>query len=180
MTRGLSRLFFVSAALLAAMLLQAGGGGSDDALPTPPLVAYVANASGSVSAYTINANNGVLTSAGTFAAQANPSSVVVDRSGRYVYVANFASSTLSSYTINASTGALTVGPTYPTGVGTQPRALVVHPSNGLLYVANAGPNPVPVFSINPATGVLTSVGAPLGSGADPFAMAIEPGGKFLY
>src|SRR4051812_50163540 len=105
MTRGLSRLFFVSAALLAAMLLQGCGGGSDDALPTPPLVAYVANASGSVSAYTINANNGVLTSAGTFATQATPTAGVVGKTGGFVYVADSPSSSNSSYTNKTSTRA---------------------------------------------------------------------------
>src|SRR4030067_543747 len=70
---------------------------------------YVANdGSTNVSAYTINATTGTLTSVGAaVAAGTNPVFVTVDPSGRFVYVTNSDSDDISAYTINASTGALT-------------------------------------------------------------------------
>ena len=69
----------------------------------------MANANSSdVSAYTINASTGALTSVGAAVAAGNgPASVSVDPSGKYAYVANFGSSSVSAFTINPSTGALT-------------------------------------------------------------------------
>ena len=64
--------------------------------------------SNDVSAYTINASTGVLTSIGAaVAAGAGPISVTVDPSGKFAYVANSNSNNVSAYTINASTGVLT-------------------------------------------------------------------------
>ena len=76
---------------------------------------YVANFSpdypdgaGAVTAYAINATTGALTSTGgAVAAGLDPSSVSVDPSGRFVYVANQRSNDVSGYAIDANTGALT-------------------------------------------------------------------------
>ena len=64
-----------------------------------------------ISAYTINASTGALTSAGTTTAVpgTDPNSVTVDPSGKFAYVANHGSNNVSAYTINASTGALSGG-----------------------------------------------------------------------
>ena len=45
---------------------------------------------------------------GTIAAGASPSSVAVDPSGKFAYVANADSGNVSMYTIDATTGALTL------------------------------------------------------------------------
>jgi YVTN family beta-propeller protein len=75
---------------------------------------YVANFSpdypdgaGAVTAYAINATTGALTSTGgAVAAGLDPSSVSVDPSGKFVYVANQRSNDVSGYAIDANTGAL--------------------------------------------------------------------------
>src|SRR6185436_3009657 len=87
--------------------------------------AYVASSeSGNVSAYTINATTGTLTSVGAVAAGFHPFSVSVEPSGRFAYVANVGSSDVSAYTINATTGALTsIG--VPVAAGTSPLSIAV-------------------------------------------------------
>ena len=76
--------------------------------PKTGVYAYVANAGGGVSAYTINPTTGVLTemASSPFAAGTLPFSVNVDPSGYFVYVANLGSNDVSVYSIDAG-GALT-------------------------------------------------------------------------
>ena len=84
-----------------------------------PKFAYVANrGSDNISAYSIDASTGALTSVGTTSAVAgrtHPSSVSADPSGRFAYVADGASNNVSAYSINAATGALTHVSTVATG-----------------------------------------------------------------
>ncbi len=76
--------------------------------------AYVANSGGlgfdveGVSMYTINASTGTLTSIGIIDAGLFPTSVAIDPSGKFAYVANEGSNSISMYTINATTGVLTL------------------------------------------------------------------------
>ena len=111
-------VLFVLATLAAC---GAGGGGDGSAAaPSPENLtaaalppgnvagfAYVANqGSDNVSAYTINATTGALTSVGAaVAAGIGPSSVSVDPSGKFAYVVN--ATKVRAYTIHAATGALT-------------------------------------------------------------------------
>jgi YVTN family beta-propeller protein len=88
--------------------------------------AYVANLdSDTVSAYTINATTGALTSVGAdVAAGDGPFIVTVDPSGQFAYVGNSYSNTVSTYTINATTGVLTpVGSSVASGNG--PRSITI-------------------------------------------------------
>jgi 6-phosphogluconolactonase (cycloisomerase 2 family) len=97
--------------------------------------AYVANecvsssdcSAGSVSAYTINNSTGALRAiAGSpFAAGEDPSSVTVDPSGRFAYVANYGDGTVSAYTINSSTGALRAVGSSPVAAGIQPFSVAI-------------------------------------------------------
>jgi 6-phosphogluconolactonase len=99
--------------------------------------AYVVNqcrssrdcATGSVWAYTINSSTGALSAlAGSpFAAGNGPSSVVVDPSGRFVYVTNFGANvgSVSAYIINSSTGALSRVAGSPFGAGSFPVSVAI-------------------------------------------------------
>jgi 6-phosphogluconolactonase (cycloisomerase 2 family) len=153
--------------------------------------AYVANGDSfprSVSMYTINGASGALTHFGTIAAEGFPTSVVVDPSGQFVYVAaetDFGlpgAGSVSMYAINATTGALTSLGTIATGTmiaESSSNSIVVDPTGAFAYVTNSGSNNVSMYSINGTTGVLTSAGT-IDAGTTPLSVAVDPTGKFAY
>jgi 6-phosphogluconolactonase (cycloisomerase 2 family) len=153
--------------------------------------AYVTNGDSfppSVSMYTINGANGALTYFGTIVAEGFPTSVVVDPSGQFVYVAaeteygTTGPGSVSMYAINATTGALTSLGTIATGTmiaESSSTSIAVDPSGAFAYVANSGSNNVSMYSINATTGVLTSGGL-IDAGTTPVSVAVDPGGKFAY
>ena len=153
--------------------------------------AYVANSnSNNVSAYIINRSTGALTemSGSPFPTGAEPVSVAVHPSARFVYVANNGIAdppSVSAYSIDRSTGALIeiVGSPFPNpGLSPAASSIAVDPSGKFLYVANASSENIAAYTINPSNGALTAV-----SGS-PFPvplyyacpLAIDPSGKFLY
>jgi len=155
---------------------------------------YVANEdSGNVSMYTINAASGALTALepGTIAADAaaaGPTSVAVDPSGRFAYVANGGDGlagffgSVSMYTINATTGALSSIGTVAAGLF--PNSVAVDPSGRFAYVANGdlvrGTGSVSMYTINATTGALSSIGTIVTAGAGASSVAVDPSGKFAY
>jgi len=52
--------------------------------------------------------DGTLTSNGTVPAGLSPTSIAIDPSGKFAYVANAGSNNVSMYSIDAATGALTL------------------------------------------------------------------------
>ncbi len=133
--------------------------------------------SSSVSMYTVNSTTGALTSVGTTAAGSGPSSVAVDPTGKFAYVANLGSNDVSMYTIDATTGAL--ASTGTIAAGTQPVSVVEDPAGKFAYVANFGSNDVSIYTINATTGALTSAGT-IAAGVAPISVAVDPSGKFAY
>ncbi len=92
----------------------------------------------SVSAYSIDATSGVLTTVpgSPFAAGAGPTTAAADLTGKFLYVANGDDSTISAYAINSSTGALTAVAGSPFASPRAPYGIVVDPAGKCLYVAN--------------------------------------------
>src|SRR3989442_7495343 len=160
---------------------------------------YVANAFdgsgslGSISAFQTSSATCTLTAAaaspfrdpGTFS---TPSSVVVERTGNFVYVTNEFSNNVSGFKIN-----LTAGPSFgaltpvgaPIAAGTWPISVVAVPQSGVnfIYVSNDGSNNVSGNSFDGTTGVLTAVpGSPLSlTNATSPGLATIPGGfRQLY
>jgi YVTN family beta-propeller protein len=146
---------------------------------------YGDDADGNVAMYTINATTGALTSTGTINGNCPglcfPSSVVVDPSGKFAYVANGnnpgSAGSVLMYTINATNGALTSIGTIATG--TDPASVAVDPSGNFAYVTNSNSNDVSMYTINTTTGALTSIGT-IAAGTNPGSMAVDPTGKFAY
>jgi len=173
-------------ALTSIGTIAAGGRAISVTVDPSGKFAYVAdgssNSDGSpgvnVSMYTINATTGDLTSMGTIAAGFGPTSIAIDPSGKFEYVANSGSNDVSMYTINATTGALTSIGT-PARAGTNPGSVAVDPSGKFAYVANRGSNNVSMYRIDAATGALTSVGT-IAAELTPSSIAIHPSGKFAY
>jgi len=161
--------------------------------------AYVANwgegdTAGSVSAYTINAMTGALTSVGAIFGACpglgctllSPFSVAVDPSGKFVYVANeggFSPTSISMFKIDATTGALaSIG---AVAAGGRAVSVIVDPSGKFAYVADssngfpAENNKVSMYTINTTSGALTSTGT-IDAGINPSSVAVDPTGKFAY
>jgi 6-phosphogluconolactonase (cycloisomerase 2 family) len=138
------------------------------------------NQAGDVAMYTIDGTTGALTSIGTVdSAGHGPSSVAVDPSGKFAYVANsgdFAGggTSLSMYTINATSGVLTTTGTIDAG---SPDSVAVDPSGKFAYVADSCDG-VFMYTINAATGVLTTTGTI--DAESPDSVAVDPSGKFAY
>jgi len=155
--------------------------------------AYVANASdldinnGSVSMYTINSTTGILTSTGTISPPNSglfdPSSVAIDPSGKFAYVAyeSGLTPTISVYTINPTNGTLTSSGTVPAAgrAGT----ITVHPSGKFAYVtdfSSENSSEVSMYAINTTTGALFSFLGTVAAGLSATSLAIDPTGKFAY
>jgi len=141
-------------------------------------------ADGSVTIYAINATTGALTSTGTINGNCPglcfSSSVVVDPSGKFAYVASGGGEVpynVGTYTVDATTGALTSTGTI--AAGTDPASVAVDPSGKFAYVVNSGSNDVSMYTIDATTGALTSTGT-IAAGTAPVSIAVDPSDKFAY
>jgi len=158
-----------------------------------PRYAYVANAvSGSVSQYTIGAN-GALTPmtpasvpTGT-TATSSPWSVVVDPTGKYVYVSNSGDDNVSQYTIGAGGALVPMSPATVATGGDRPFVLTIDPAGLYAYVANFWDTTVSQYTIGadgaltPMTPATVTVGVTGGQGGDrPFSITVDPAGKNAY
>ncbi len=150
---------------------------------------YEAGSNGSVAMYAIDATTGALTSTGTINGNCpglcNPSSMVLDPSGKFAYVVTGGAGVpynVGMYTLNATTGAITsIG---EIAAGPVPISVAVDPAGNFVYVAtlNATPGSAGSFSmyaINATTGALASTGT-IAAGTDPVSVAVDPAGKFAY
>ena len=150
---------------------------------------YEDGSNGSVAMYTIDATTGALTSTGTINGNCpglcNPSSMVVDPSGKFAYVSTGGAGVpynVGMYTVNATTGALTSIGTIATGP--VPISVAVDPAGNFVYVAAVNATPgsagsLSMYAINATTGALTSMGT-IAAGTDPVSVAVDPAGKFAY
>ena len=124
-----------------------------------------------------------------------PTSLAVDPTGKFAYVANEGcpddfDGSVSMYTINSEDGTLkSAGPPVSSGdFGAD--SVAVDPSSKFVYVANSGAGAtagsVSSYAINGTTGTLTPIGttqapcAPSPGSCAPWSLAVHPSGKFLY
>lgn len=140
---------------------------------------------GGVYAFTIDSTTGGLTtvSGSPFAAVPNsmasvqPSEVVVDSTGNFVYTGLLGTGQVAGYAITSSTGALTPIPGSPFSSGNQPIALAT--TSNFLYVANAADHTLSGYTIDATTGVLTPItGSPFAIGVG--ALTINTLSNVLY
>jgi 6-phosphogluconolactonase (cycloisomerase 2 family) len=154
-----------------------------------PKFAYVGNPAGAITAYTISATDGALTVGASAAIGGSVSSIAVDPSARFAYVANQSANNISIFNIDSASGNLTttVGPE-PTG-GTSPQSVIVDPSGRFAYVVNADSSgTVSAYTIGATNGALTRIDADptspgiqnFAAGAYPRSAAVDPAGRFLY
>jgi len=140
---------------------------------------------GSVLAFTIDASTGGLNpvqgspfpTIPGYVGNTQPSEIVVDSSGSFVYTGLLATGQVAAFSIVPSTGALNPVPGSPFTAGKGPIALAT--VSNFLYVSNALDGTISGYSINPTTGVLTPLAnSPFPIPAGP--LAASPFGGFLY
>ena len=149
--------------------------------------AYVANMSDyTISAYNIDSISGTLNpicggstgitcpSAGTY-----PSSVTVDQSGKFVYVANEFSNNISVYTIDQTYGTLTSVTIVDAGTSPTSIITVKLPVGEFAYVTNTSDGTVWFYSINSSDGSLTYLGQ-VSAGTYPASVTVDPLLRFAY
>jgi DNA-binding beta-propeller fold protein YncE len=166
----------------------ATGGGPGALVFTPNgSFAIESNGDNTISSYSLS-STGSLTLMNTVLAAANPGSVAIDSSGKFVYVLGAFS--ISEYTIS-SAGELNLVVTYPFEIiepngQPNPIALTISPK-GFLYVtaymsaySGAGPGDIVEFSINEQNGGLSVIKSYSTTDSDPGPILFDPTGAYAY
>jgi len=153
--------------------------------PAGTLVFVAEYGPGKVGVFSVGAGGSLTEVANSpFASGANTYDVRVDPSGRWLYAANDGAANVSGFSIDAATGALSGLSNSPYGAGNDPSYTAVAPSGQFAYVANEADGTVSGYSVT--NGVLSSLGsaAPLlasNTGSTfPYAVVVDPSGKYLY
>jgi len=154
-----------------------------------------------VSAFKVQSNGALVSVPGSpFATQGDPVAVAVDPSGKYLYTADFASDYIDAFTINSTDGGLTpiAGEPYRPAVpkncpcgDAAPGDIIIDSTGSHLYTADAFAGSIAGYKITKSTGSLSPISGspfvdrmPTGGSMDPafnpYSLAIEPQGKFLY
>ena len=111
------------------------------------------------------------------------------QTGGFVYVTNAGGpgpGTVSAYSINHPSGILIPIQGSPFPAGTTPWSIALDPMSRFAYVANRGDDTIGAYAIDGVTGTLTPVpGSPFPEnptikGEFPWAVAVDPTGKFVY
>jgi 6-phosphogluconolactonase (cycloisomerase 2 family) len=146
------------------------------------LFSSVADPPGGVAAFTIDPLTGALTAVAGSPFRADPIStvqpgeIVVDPSGKFVYVTLVQSNQVAAYSITTPSGALTPVPGSPFPAGNGPLGLTA--ANEFLYVSN-GDGTLSGYTIDSASGMLT----PLANSPFPIsarAITSDTFGGFLF
>lgn len=121
---------------------------------------------------------------------ATPRDVVIEPSGRFLYVVSGSSRSVAGYVIDQVTGTPTPIADSPFAVvGAFPTAMVIDRGGRFAYVANyngSGSGTVVAFALDPASGVLTPIaGSPFPVSDPQFSdsassLALSPDGRFLF
>lgn len=147
---------------------------------------YVANPGqneNDISLFTI-ASNGVLTEVFprfSVAPQGTlPQLLVMDSAGAFLYVMNAGSNNISVFSVNATTGALAPVAGSPFAIGLAPLNMQLTPSGNFLYVTAASTPLGLIAGFSVKSGIPTLVSLTSTDGINPFGLAIDPAGKYLY
>jgi 6-phosphogluconolactonase len=149
--------------------------------------------SGGVSAFSIDPSTGKLTFLNEVPSRgADPCYITLDRTGKYVLVANYTGGSIAVFPVLAD-GKLGVASAFlqHTGHGTNParqekahaHSIDLSPDNRFAMVDDLGLDELFVYKFDSATGSLTPNIPPfakLDAGAGPRHFALSPSGKFAY
>jgi 6-phosphogluconolactonase len=118
-----------------------------------------------------------------------PQLLLMDPAGNYLYSMNAGSSNISVFAINATgsancvsnvPGCLTEVPNSPFGIGLTPLNMQLTPAGSFLYVtlASEPDGAIAAFSVN--AGQLSLVSVTSSDGINPYGLAINSSGTYLY
>ena len=159
--------------------------------------AYAANEAGTqstITAFSIDAKTAKLTQLNQLPAEGqDPCHLSFDKTGKYLFVANYSSGTVAVFPIQADgkLGAHTavlknagdVGPNKERQEGPHAHWVAATPNNKLVLVADLGVDRILIYRFDSAKGTLTPnspAAVKLAAGAGPRHVALSPNGKFLY
>jgi 6-phosphogluconolactonase len=159
-------------------IIQPGANPSGIAIDPSGSFLYVANTTdNSISEYSMG-STGVLTELqqssplGQSSQYSGPVSLLVDNSGKFLYVANSGTSNLSAYAIG-SDGSLTILSTSPFATSSQPNFIATDVSGKHLYVGNQASSAIiQAYNLDTGTGALTSL-ATYGVGNTPKSIVVS-------
>ena len=89
--------------------------------------------------------------------EVGPAEVLIDKTGKYVYVSNRGPGTIAVYVTDHNTGKLTLVQTAETGF-TWPRGVDFDPTGNLLFVGDQKSDKFVTFKVDHATGKITLTG----------------------
>lgn len=148
---------------------------------------------GTIHVFTVNSSTGAITEvAGSpFNAGLTPNQLVVDPTGRFLYVTNQQSEDITAFSVDPSTGALTELPGSPFPIGGAPVTSGIDPTGRFFYVFATNIvngslwEMLCEFTIDDVTGVLTAASNPpapweFGQGPLVTSMAFDPIGNIAY
>jgi 6-phosphogluconolactonase len=147
------------------------------------LYAVDENSTGRVGAYAIDGTSGALTFLGAVSSGGSgPAFVSVDRTGRYVMVANYNDGTV--LVLPAGADGRLGAPTDMRTAGALAHMIVTDPSNAFVFVPCKGSDYVAQYTFDAATGKLApnpiAAHVSTAAGAGPRHLAFHPNGKFAY
>jgi 6-phosphogluconolactonase (cycloisomerase 2 family) len=138
------------------------------------------NHANTVSAFSVDATTGALSSLGTpIPVGPSPNDITMDPSGKFLFVANTGVNNVSAFTQDAVSGALTPVANSPFATSQMPIHLTTDPGGNFLFVSNSFDTKVNMFAIDPTSGALTKTA----DGITTFGgswVETDPGGQFVY
>jgi 6-phosphogluconolactonase len=146
--------------------------------------AYVENDNygpGTVSMFTVSSSGTwTPTVPSTIPVGSTPESLIVDPSGRFVYVTGAYDNTVSMFTINSANGLLVPMTPATVPTGGFPQFITVDPTGRFAYTANSSGDTLSMYTIG-STGLLTpTVPATVPAGVEPGCVTVDPTGRFVY
>jgi 6-phosphogluconolactonase len=154
---------------------------------------YEGHPAGSVSAFTIDPSAGQLKQISRVSSKgADPCHLAVDRSGKWLYVANYTGGSTAAYSIqdDGSIGEATAFAQHSGSSvvrsrqqGPHAHCTVLSPDNHFVLVADLGLDQVLVYPIDPQSGGLATRDAGIAKlppGSGPRHLVFRPDGKFVY
>jgi 6-phosphogluconolactonase len=154
---------------------------------------YEGQASGSVSAFSIDSSTGGLKLVNRVSSKGGgPCHVAVDRTGKWLFVANYGGGSVAAYPVHDD-GSLGEASAFFQHSGSSvnqqrqsgPHAheAILSPDNRFVLVADLGLDQVLTYKLDPARGGLVANDPPfarVAAGSGPRHLAFRPDGKFVY
>ena len=109
----------------------------------------------------------------------DPSALVVDPTGKYLFVANRGDNSLSMFSIHFHEGLLEAVPGTPVPTGSSPMAVAVHPDGEWVLVANRESSDISIYRLNALGGALVAQSS-LKVEPHPTDISFGPAGHYLY